>query len=88
MIRHHHEKLDGSGYPDGQAGDQISNYVRILSVVDIYDSLVTPKPWREKISSKKALEVLEEETKNKWWDEDVFKALVQATEKLDQPITG
>jgi HD-GYP domain-containing protein (c-di-GMP phosphodiesterase class II) len=47
IIRHHHEKLDGSGYPDKLKGDQISLSVRILSVADIYDALVTDRPYRK-----------------------------------------
>ena len=50
LIRHHHEKLDGSGYPDGLKGDEISPLVRILSVADVYDALTTERPYRPKKS--------------------------------------
>ncbi len=58
LIRHHHEKLDGSGYPDGLKGDEISPLVRILSVADIYDSLTTERPYRSKKSREEAVAIL------------------------------
>ena len=50
IIRHHHEKLDGSGYPDGLKGDEISLLSRILSVADVYDALITDRPYRKAYS--------------------------------------
>lgn len=58
LIRHHHEKLDGSGYPDGLKGDQINLLVRILAVADIYDALTSSRPYRDPFESSKALETL------------------------------
>src|SRR5262249_7151385 len=46
LIRSHHERLDGRGYPDGLRGDQIPYIVRLLTVVDVYDSLVSERPYR------------------------------------------
>ena len=50
LVRHHHEKLDGSGYPDGLKGNQINFLVRILAVADIYDALRTSRPYRQGLS--------------------------------------
>ncbi len=47
IIRHHHERLDGSGYPDGLSGDKIPLTARVLQTVDIYDALTTDRPYRE-----------------------------------------
>ena len=47
IIRHHHEKLDGSGYPDGLKGDQVPLTARILQITDIYDALTTDRPYRK-----------------------------------------
>ncbi len=58
IIRHHHEKLDGSGYPDGLKGDQISLLVRILTVADIFDALTSNRPYRDSYVKKKAFATL------------------------------
>ena len=58
IIRHHHEKLDGSGYPDHLKGDEISPLVRILSVADVYDALTTERPYRPKKSKEAAISIL------------------------------
>src|SRR5262249_13852048 len=46
LIRWHHERLDGRGYPDGLKGDQIPHLVRILAVADVYDALLSERPYR------------------------------------------
>jgi putative two-component system response regulator len=61
VVRHHHEKLDGTGYPDGLKGDQISMVARIMAVVDIYDALITDRPYRKGMSRADALRILEED---------------------------
>ena len=58
LVRHHHEKLDGTGYPDGLIGDQIHPLVRILTVADIFDALTTNRPYRKKFPPEKALLIL------------------------------
>ncbi len=60
LIRWHHERLDGDGYPDGLRGSEISLLVRILSVADVYDSLVSDRPYRPPIPHAKCLEMLAE----------------------------
>ena len=61
IIRQHHEAWDGSGYPDGLAGEQISLPARILSVVDGYDAMVTDRPYRPGMPMDKALAILASE---------------------------
>jgi putative two-component system response regulator len=68
IIRHHHEKLDGSGYPDGLKGDQIPVTARILQVTDIYDALTTDRPYRAALPQDVALEIMREEARRGWWD--------------------
>ena len=82
IIRHHHEKLDGSGYPDGLKGDQIPLTARILQVADIYDALTTDRPYRAALSREVALETMREEARRGWWDRsliDEFEAFVTKT---------
>src|SRR6201997_2730823 len=75
IIRSHHEKQDGSGYPDGLKGEQIPLTARILQTVDIYDSLTTDRPYRKALSQEKALEIMWEETRRGWWDPNLVGTL-------------
>src|SRR6201997_2564800 len=68
IIRHHHEKLDGSGYPDGLKGEQVPLTARILQITDIYDALTTDRPYRKALPQEKAVAILREEVKRGWWD--------------------
>ncbi len=67
-IRHHHERMDGSGYPDGLSGDEIPLMARILQIADIYDALVTDRPYRDALPSEDALETLRTEAAYGWLD--------------------
>ncbi len=75
LIRNHHERLDGSGYPDGLKGDQIPLLVRIISVADAYDALTSHRPYRQAFSHQKAAEELNR-CKNTQFDPDVVEALM------------
>jgi len=57
-IRHHHEFLDGSGYPDGLRGNEIPIITRILSVADIFDAMTSGRPYREALGKTEALNML------------------------------
>jgi putative two-component system response regulator len=72
VIRHHHEKLDGSGYPDGLKGGQIPFTTRILQTVDIYDALITERPYRKALSSEEAFAIMYQEAKRGWWDRSLI----------------
>jgi putative two-component system response regulator len=75
IIRHHHEKLDGSGYPDGLKGSAIPLTARILTTVDIYDALTTDRPYRKAFSREEGLNVMREEAQRGWWDPDLIREL-------------
>jgi putative two-component system response regulator len=66
IIRHHHERLDGSGYPDGLAGDEIPQLAQIMSVVDIFDALTTDRPYRAAMTLDDACRELESEVDRGW----------------------
>jgi putative two-component system response regulator len=72
IIRHHHERHDGSGYPDGLRGDQIPLTAAILQLADVYDALTTDRPYRKASSSEVALSIMEEEAARGWWDRNLF----------------
>lgn len=55
IVRHHHERLDGSGYPDGLKGDEIPDYVQLVSICDVYDSYITDQCYRGKLTSSAAV---------------------------------
>jgi len=58
IARHHHERWDGDGYPDGISGEQIPLAARILSIVDVYDALTHDRVYRPALSEEDALEVM------------------------------
>ena len=70
-VRHHHEKLDGTGYPDGLKGDEIILESRILAVADIFDALYTDRPYKTKFTIEKTLAILREEAAANKIDSDV-----------------
>jgi putative two-component system response regulator len=61
VIRHHHEKLDGSGYPDGLRAGEIPTVARVMAVADIYDALVTDRPYRKGLSRVEALSIIKKQ---------------------------
>ena len=77
FVRHHHEKLDGSGYPDGLCAAEIPLAVRILSVADIYDALNTQRPYKPALEAERCIEILREEARRGWWDLDVVNTLAE-----------
>jgi putative two-component system response regulator len=77
IIRHHHERMDGSGYPDRLAGEEIPLLARILTVVDIYDALTTTRSYRRSLSHEMAMELLWSETEKGWWDKEVVSAFAK-----------
>lgn len=72
IIRHHHEKRDGSGYPDGLRGDDIPIAARVLQIVDVYDALTTDRPYKKAFSITDALQTMKEEVIKGWWDPHIF----------------
>lgn len=74
IIRHHHEKQDGSGYPDGLKGDQIPLGARILQLTDVYDALITTRPYKTGMNSTDALAMMAREVAQGWWDHELFAA--------------
>lgn len=77
LVRHHHERYDGSGYPDGLVGEEISLGARVLGMVDAYDALTSARSYRRSFTSEQALALLGEETAAGRWDPEVFAALVR-----------
>jgi putative two-component system response regulator len=72
IIRHHHEKLDGTGYPDGLRGEAIPITARVLQIVDVYDALTTERPYKKAFTVVDALQTMKEEVAKGWWDPRIF----------------
>ncbi len=68
IMRHHHEKWDGSGYPDGLKGEAIPLGARIISVVDVFDALHTDRPYKAAMTRSEAVSLLIRETDAGYWD--------------------
>jgi len=77
IIRHHHERWDGSGYPDGLRGEEIPLLARIFQMADIYDALVHARPYKAALGWQQALAVLEDEAARGWRDPDLTALFVR-----------
>ena len=89
IIRHHHERMDGTGYPDGLAGEEIPLKARILQVADVYDALINNRPYREALSSDEALEILREEAMQGWIDASLVRRFSRICQMGDSlPLRG
>jgi putative two-component system response regulator len=72
IIRSHHERWDGSGYPDGLSGQQIPLLARVLQFGDIYDALTAERSYKVSMKPAMALRLLEEETDRGWRDPELM----------------
>ncbi len=71
IIRHHHERWDGTGYPDGLRGSQIPLLARVLQIADIYDALTSRRPYKPALPPVQALRVIQQETERGWRDPEI-----------------
>ena len=74
-VRHHHERMDGSGYPDGLWSEQVPPFARITAVADVYDAITSDRVYQKQRPHVKALALMAEQEKG--FDPDAFDALVQ-----------
>jgi diguanylate cyclase len=80
LVRHHHERWDGAGYPDGLAGESVSLGARVFAVIDSFDALTSVRPYRRDIgegAAERALAILEDGKGSRYWPEavDLFASL-------------
>jgi HD-GYP domain-containing protein (c-di-GMP phosphodiesterase class II) len=87
LVRDHHERLDGSGYPRGLRGNQLATDVRILAVCDVYDALISPRVYRPAWTHARAIALLQEES-GTLFDSHCVSALerVLTRERLTEPV--
>ncbi len=82
IIRNHHERWDGSGYPDGLAGEEIPLLARILQVADIYDALTTTRTYKPAFAHDEAMQILDEEARRGWRDPELVPFFAQLKHPL------
>jgi putative two-component system response regulator len=68
VVYHHHERMDGSGYPDGISGHGIPIAARVTTIADVFDALTTARVYRGALSREEALGIMAEEVRKGWWD--------------------
>ncbi|HYR25371.1 MAG TPA: HD domain-containing phosphohydrolase [Aquabacterium sp.] len=93
IIRHHHERWDGSGYPDGLAGEAIPLLARVFQLVDIHDALTYARPYKPALSQEQAAAILTDEVARGWRDPhianvflDLLRSEPDAMAMPDQPV--
>ncbi len=77
IIRSHHERMDGQGYPDGLKGEEIPLAARIIAVADAFDAMTTDRPYRKGMEQDTAIKIFENEIDSGQWDPNVVKALIK-----------
>lgn len=93
IILNHHERLDGSGYPDGLKGDEIGLLPRIVAVADTYDALVSRRPYKKPLSPEETINILKKEAKTGRLDSKIVRTLIKVRESIksmdvDRQITA
>ena len=83
MIRGHHERWDGAGYPDRLSGETIAFSAHVLCVADVYDALTTDRPYRRAFSQDEALAMMAADS-GKMFDPDLFRRFQEVLPTLDR----
>lgn len=76
IIRHHHEQPDGKGYPDGLKGDAIPREALLVAVVDVFDSLLSDRPYRRRLEQAEAVAMLRKNAARGWLDSALVEGLL------------
>ena len=76
IVRHHHERQDGSGYPDGLKGDEVPLLAQIIGIVDVYDAITTTRPYRAALSPETAIAALREEVARGWRRDELVETFI------------
>ena len=80
LIRHHHERFNGSGYPDGLSGDGIPLVARVFQVCDVFDALTNHRPYKPAFTKAESTEIMKSEMKNGWWDPGIVSIFLNLIE--------
>lgn len=94
IIRYHHERWDGSGYPEGLQGNNIPYIAQVFQIIDIYDALTSERPYKQPLTPEAALEIIAEETRKGWRNPELIQKFTefirsQNLGKIElKPVTG
>jgi putative two-component system response regulator len=89
VVYHHHERMDGSGYPDGLSGEAIPITARVTTIVDVFDALTTARVYRGALSREDSLGIMADEVRKGWWDGrlvDEFRGVLATLPEDDERI--
>ena len=81
IVKHHHERIDGKGYPEGLSNGDIPLAAKIVAIADTYHALISDRPYRKGMNIEKALSILEEGA-GKQWDENLVRTFIQIAPSL------
>ncbi|HKA35815.1 MAG TPA: HD domain-containing phosphohydrolase [Thermoanaerobaculia bacterium] len=84
VVYHHHERMDGSGYPDGLSGEAIPITARVTTIADVFDALTTARVYRGALSREEALRIMRDEVRKGWWDGRILDELQAVLETLPE----
>lgn len=81
IIRSHHERIDGQGYPDGLKAEEIPLTAKITAVADAYDAMTTDRPYRKGMTKEAAIKIFENEINSGQWDPNIVRMLIKILNK-------
>jgi putative two-component system response regulator len=88
IIRYHHEKWNGTGYPDGLVADSIPYLARVFQVMDAFDAMITERPYKRAFSFEETLKTIRDETAMGYWDPAVVQKFLEFIEKNPDAAEG
>ncbi len=85
IIRHHHERFDGKGYPDGLAGEAIPKLARIMSVADCFDAMASDRPYRNQMEKSRVIKIIRDNSGTQFDPEvvDAFSRIVDQMSDME-----
>jgi putative two-component system response regulator len=84
VVLHHHERMDGSGYPDGFSGESIPVVARVTTIADVFDALTSARVYRAALSREQALDIMASEVRKGWWDGRLLEEFRGALAKIPE----
>ena len=87
IIRYHHERFDGKGYPDGLSGEEIPFSARLFTLVDVFDALTSERPYKEAFSLEKALQIIADDSGSRF-DPQITERFLEIAPSIYDAIAG